>query len=525
MGEQSRSSGASVSRSQGQTGGERRLALLVTCAVALCAVACSTSSGGSASPSTAGGSGSTGTAVHSISRPAGPAADLSQELTGGNGVFMGAATSESLQGTGYVQHEYVAAGTATSYRAVGGLPGDGRWTFAPDTTAAYRTRVLIRRPASPAKFSGTVIVEWLNVSGGIDADPEYASLREELLRQGDVWVGVSAQKIGVSGGPVLVSVPGTSSVTGKGLMTIDPARYGSLDHPGDGYSFDMYTQVARAIRAGGPAMGGLQPTRVLAAGESQSAIALTTYINGVQPLTHEFDGYFVHSRASVPLSLVGPGQYADLSAAITGLKPTILRTDTDVPTLDIQAESDVTGVLDSVAARQPDTSRFRLWEVAGTSHADVHLLGSTASSIDCGVPINNGPMHLVAKAALAALVTWVRTGTPTPVAPRLDVTSGVSPHVQRNGDGIALGGIRTPPVDVPVEVLSGVPGPNPALLCLLLGSTTPLTATRIAALYPSRSVYLQRYATDSTRTVRAGFVLAADRRALLAFAEPSKVPA
>ena len=513
--------GVSVGRSPRRNGRDRRIAWLVTGAVALCAVACSTGTGGSSSPSPS----TTGTLAPPATRPAGPAADLSQELTGGNGAFMGAATSESLQGTGYVQHEYVATGTATSYRAVGGLPGDGRWTFVPDTTAAYRTRVLVRRPASPARFSGTVVVEWLNVSGGVDADPEYTSLREELLRQGDAWVGVSAQKIGVSGGPVLVSVPGTSSVTGKGLVAIDPARYGSLVHPGDGYSFDMYTQVARAIRDGGPAMGGLKPTRVLAAGESQSAIALTTYINGVQPLTHAFDGFFVHSRASVPLPLVGPGQYADLSSAITGLKPTILRTDTDVPTIDIQAESDVTGVLDSVAARQPDTSRFRLWEVAGTSHADVHLLGSTTSAIDCGVPINNGPMHLVAKGALAALVTWVRTGTPPPVAPRLEVTSGSSPHVQRDGDGVALGGIRTPPVDVPVEVLSGVPGPNPALLCLLLGSTTPLPAARIAALYPSRSVYLQRYAADSTRTIRAGYVLAADRPALLAFADPSKVPA
>ena len=152
-------------------------------------------------------------------------------------------------------------------------------------------------------------------------------------------------------------------------------------------------------------------------------------------------------------------------------------------------------------------------------------LGSTTASIDCGVPINDGPMHLVAKGALAALVTWVRTGTPPPVAPRLDVTSGPSPHVQRDGDGIARGGIRTPPVDVPVEVLSGVPGPNPALLCLLLGSTTPLPAARIAALYPSRSVYVQRYAADSTRTIRAGFVPAADRPTLLAFADPSKVPA
>ena len=111
--------------------------------------------------------------------------------------------------------------------------------------------MLVRRPADPKEFSGTVIVEWLNVSGGVDADPDWVSLREEIVRRGDAWVGVSAQRIGVMGGPVLVKVevPGAEAA-GKGLKAIDPARYGSLEHPGDGFSFDIFTQVARAVRAG-----------------------------------------------------------------------------------------------------------------------------------------------------------------------------------------------------------------------------------------------------------------------------------
>ena len=149
-------------------------------------------------------------------------------------------------------------------------------------------------------------------------------------------------------------------------------------------------------------MSGLRPQRVIAAGESQSAFALVTYYNGVQPLTHAFDGFFVHSRAAVGLPLVGPGKYADIVGAIGG-PPTIFRTDQDAPVLDIQTETDVTSILNSYAARQPDSDRFRLWEVAGTAHADEHLLGPIAKYIDCGVPINNGPMHVVAKAALHAL--------------------------------------------------------------------------------------------------------------------------
>ncbi len=376
---------------------------------------------------------------------------------------MGAAIGAHLAGADFVEHEYVAAGTASSYVAKGDQTVDGRWTFEANGSAAFRTRVLVRRPANASKFSGTVVVEWLNVSGGVDANPEYADLEDELLRSGDAWVGVSAQLIGVEGGSVLVTAPAGEGLVGKGLKAIDPARYASLAHPGDGFAFDIFTQVARALREGTPAMGDLKPERLLAAGDSQSAFALTTYYNGVQPLTRAFDGFLVHSRAAFALPLAEPGKAADLTSAF-GTAPPLFRSDLDTPVLDVQSESDVIGLLNSVKARQPDTDRFRLWEVAGTAHADAHLLGPTAGALDCGAPINAGPMHVVLKAALRQLDTWVRTGATPPEAPRLEVTGGDAPQLRRDADGIALGGVRTPPVDVPIDVLSGLPGPNPSLL-------------------------------------------------------------
>ena len=122
----------------------------------------------------------------------------------------------------------------------------------------------------------------------------------------------------------------------------------------------------------------------------------------MQPLTHAFDGFFVHSRGATALPLVGPAKDADIAAALSGT-PTIFRTDQTAPIIDIQTETDVASILNSYAARQPDTDRFRLWEVAGTAHADAHLVGANATALDCGVPINNGPMHIVAKAALPRL--------------------------------------------------------------------------------------------------------------------------
>jgi hypothetical protein len=496
---------------------------LAALAALTCLVLAACSSGGASSRGAgSGSSGAPPAALRAAAQPpTGPAADLSQELTSPGSPFVGSTIGNVLDGTGYEEHEYVATGTATSYKPAGALGGDGRWTFEPDAQAPYRTRVLVRRPSDASKFNGTVVVEWLNVSGGLDADPDWTTLHEELLRSGAAWVGVSAQIIGVEGGPVLVAAPGGENLAGKGLKGLFPDRYGSLSHPGDGFSFDMYTQVARALRAGGPAMGPLTPERVIAVGESQSAFALVTYVNGVQPLTKAFDGFFVHSRASVALPLVGPGQSADLVAAF-GSPPTIFRTDTAVPILDLQSEADVEGVLQSFAARQPDTDRFRLWEVAGTAHADLHLLGGTAALLDCGVAINNGPLHVVAKAAYRALDTWIRSGQVPPIAPRLVLTNDTLPLV-RDADGIATGGVRTPPLDVPVDVLSGLPGSNPSTLCILLGSTTPLPADRIAELYPSRDAYQKSYDASVVATIKAGFALEDDRAALEAFAQPDRV--
>lgn len=457
-----------------------------------------------------------------VDRPEGPAALFSEPLEGGKGVFLGEPLTTDLDVAGYVEVEYAASGTATSYTS-SERTADGRWTFTPADQAPYTTRVLVRTPADPADFSGTVVLEWLNVSGGADANPEWAGIHEEVIRKGHAWVGVSAQMIGVMGGPVLVRTnsPGSENA-GLGLRGIDPERYGMLDHPGDGYAFDIYTQVARAIRSGS-GMERAVPQVAVAAGESQSAFALVTYYNGVQPLTEAFDGFFVHSRGGVAMALVGPGEAADLAGAIGSGGPTMFRDDLSAPVLDLQTEGDVTGILGSYAARQPDNDRFRLWEVAGTAHFDQHLLGASAEHIDCGYPINNGPLDVVAKAALRSLLGWIATGTAPPEAPRIEVSGDAQPVIERDGDGNALGGIRTPPVDVPVATLSGEPGPSAALACILFGTTTPFTPERIAELYPSRADYEQRYAASADVVIGQGFVLADDRDRLLAYAEPTAV--
>jgi hypothetical protein len=206
------------------------------------------------------------------------------QLTDGNRPFL-AATMFDLSSVGYTEAEYSFSGVASAYSRVSEavrLSGE---------EAPFTTRLLVYRPADDALFKGTVWVEWLNVSGGLDAAPDWVCAHTELVRRGAAWVGVSAQQIGVVGG---TSILGMKS---PGLVGMDQARYGGLSHPGDRFSYDIYTKATQAVRAAKDTiLNGLPIERVLAIGESQSAFRLTTYINDIDPLSQVHDGFVVHAR-------------------------------------------------------------------------------------------------------------------------------------------------------------------------------------------------------------------------------------
>ena len=430
------------------------------------------------------------------------------------------ATSFALGPLGYAQAEYFVSGTATAYTNVGALGADGRWTVAPASTAPYKTRIVVNRPTDPKRFNGTVVVEWLNVSSGFDAAPDWILGHTELMREGYAWVGVSAQLVGVEGGGGLLGLPDLA------LKLVNPARYGSLHHPGDSFSYDIFSQVGQALRhpAGIAPLGGLVPKRMIAAGESQSAFRMTTYVDAIHPLVHVYDGFLVHSRGGLGAALSESPQ-PDIQ--VPGTAP--IRTDIDVPVLTLETETDLT-LLGFLPARQPDARNIRLWEVAGASHADTYVVLQGASDkgdspaivaplvtaaplpplVVCAEPINAGPHHFVVNAAFAALNRWVRRGTPPRSAPRLEVSAGPPVAIAVDAHGVAKGGIRTPQVDVPIARFTGEQGGS--LLCRLLGTTTPFDDATLASLYPTRRAFLSRYIRALKHAVRAGWVLRPDAR-------------
>ena len=492
------------------------------------------------------------TASIAAARPAEPSAgtrmpSIEGPVTGGKGTPTIAATTFDLAAVGYRQEEYFLSGTATAFTATGALATDGAWSVAPGASALFKTRVVIWRPNDPARFNGTVVVEWLNVSGGADAAPDWIFLHKHAIREGMAWVGVSAQQVGVVGGTTILRTPST-----RGLTTLDPERYASLVHPGDSFSYDIFTQAGLALRqpadaagaggsSGAPAvrpLGELAIERLIAIGESQSAFRLTTYINAVDPIARVYDGYLVHARGGAGAALAEEPQ-----TAIAAPLPTFFRADLRVPVLCVEAETDLV-MLGYLPARQADGERFRLWEMAGTAHADVYTIrvgaiddgrrspaelaaawAPTAAAVpgmSFAKPINSGPQHWVLNAALHHLERWLEDGTPPPVAPRLETVAGPPPSFALDEHGNARGGIRTPHLDVPTATLSGL-GQEGAGFARLFGTTAPFDAAKLAALYPSKSAYLEAFARATRAAVSAGFILeadAADIEAIAAAAYP-----
>jgi hypothetical protein len=468
---------------------------------------------------------------------------VSGPVTGGKGEIQPPnVNSLDLDQVGYRGSEYFLSGTATAYTPnPEPLASDGMWTVAPASTAPYTTRVVVFRPKKAAKFNGTVVVEWLNVSGQVDANPDWTMTHNELIREGYAWVGVSAQPVGIN--QLKCADPPVAPCTTAG----DPARYDSLSNPGDSYSYDIFSQAGQALRdKSSKILGGLKPKKLLAVGESQSAGRMVTYIDAVQPVANVYDGFLVHSRGGGAAPLSQPPL-----ATVAAPTPTLIRTDLDVPVFVFQTESDV---VSGFAARQDDSDLYRAWEAAGTSHYDHYGLtigptdvgdgkGAVAnfeanmSPTDvpseggkCAVPINTGGAHWLLNSAVHWLNQWVTKGTPPPKAEPLQIETTSPFAYAKDANGTALGGARSPQVDAPVAVLGGV-GNSAAeghtdvvsTFCRLFGSTVPFTPEQMTALYEDHDAYVAAWRQAIKRLVKEGFILEADEKELVQSAVNSQV--
>ena len=469
-------------------------------------------------------------------------------------------SSIDLASFGYTEEEFFISGDAQSFVNSGTLGNDGVWNVSPGATASYTTRLLVRKPIDLERFNGTVVVEWLNVSGGVDTAPDWDYAHVELLREGYAWVGVTAQFVGAAF-----------------LPEFDSARYASISHPGDSWSYDIYSQAGIAILHGNPRpLGRLTPLvrTLLADGESQSAFRMFTYYNAVQPQAHVYQGFLIHSTGSgsaLSQSFAGgigsvvipapPGVPATPDIAVP---PTaFIRGDLPQPVLFFNTETDITVLGAGFSVHnQPDSHTFRMWEFTGTTHADAYLLewagadaaksGLAVPPFNCGnPPINDGPETFGVRTAMHALALWTRVPEFRPaIGPRFSVQIVTSPEpaaviAREPATGNAIGGVRLPQLAVPIETLTGIRPPlavagNPN--CVLFGATSPWDgnvdawdgvpgldpapspAPSLAALYGTKRHYLDRFEEATWRSALEGFLLWRDIHEEIELAKAANVP-
>jgi hypothetical protein len=357
--------------------------------------------------------------------------------------------------------------------------------FFTGTSPAYTTRMVVHRPKDPAKFTGTVLMEWYNVTGGIDIAPLWTLSREYMMRAGHVHVGVSAQKVGADA-----------------LKTYDSVRYAPINHPGDSAANAIFSQAAMAIRSQtDKLLGPCMPVqKVVALGQSQSSVYLGTYLSSQQPTDKMYDGFFLHT---------------DPSGSTPSGNPS-------VPVFVLFTMTEGTNPIDS----QPNVVQ---WEVAGATHNDNYLTtiggvevgGNSTIKIACANPMNVFPSFWVWDAALDWMHRWVRKGEKPPSAAALQSTT--------DQDGNAQGGVRIQDIDVPIatytksNTASGTDLIS-SFACALSGSVVAFTPARLLQLYPTHDAYVQKYTQTADKAVTAGFMLQSDRDIAVGQAMSAAIP-
>lgn len=384
---------------------------------------------------------------------------------------------------GYIEQEFFLEGTANRYDTPAGATGTVISSNHP-----YRTRIVVRRPLSRRRFNGVVLLEWQNVSAGYELDAHWAPSWQHIVENGYVWVGVSAQRVGVHGN--------AAPAVNNGLKAWSPARYGTLDVTDSGavmddsLSYDIYSQAAQAIKNphGVDPLGGLRARLIFAVGASQSAGRLSTYHNAVHPLHEVVDAFYL---------LVGGAN---------------LRTDLDVKVFQYLSETDVR----SPARRMPDSDHFRSWEIAGSAHSSyvsdqyrtpivLRDFGQEVWPPDCDAPpYSRVKGYHVINRQYDLLVRWVRYGIAPPTAPKLEFTEGETPTLVRDELGIARGGIRLPDVEAPTALNTGIN--SGATFCVLYGTYQPFDAATLNTLYESHGDYVRAVRASARAAQRAGYI-------------------
>jgi hypothetical protein len=168
-----------------------------------------------------------------------------------------------LAAHGYREEEYLVSGQADDWT------WDDRLRPAPAGPRPFTTRILLRRPADPAAFSGAVYLEPNHAD--YDRSLTWSATAPWLVRSGHAHVGVTQEP-----------------ATLPDLARWDPGRYGGLSVPRPGQRWDIVGLVAALVKDGAGVLAGYPVSRVIMSGWSQTGTFCRTFLG---------EGFHARSRA------------------------------------------------------------------------------------------------------------------------------------------------------------------------------------------------------------------------------------
>jgi hypothetical protein len=107
-----------------------------------------------------------------------------------------------------------------------------------------------------------------------------------------------------------------------------------------------------------------------------------------------------------------------------------------------------------------------------------------------------------------------------PAAPRVDrvgpLPDSPTKKLRRDSDGNAIGGLRSPFIEVPVAAYNGE-------ACVSAGTMTPLPPERLAQLYPTHKSYVEQILAATNEAVAKRFLVCQDAETIMRKASASTI--
>ncbi len=430
-----------------------------------------------------------------------------------------------LESKGYVEEEFFVSGNANVYDWL----EDGGLRVAA-SGFPYTTRILVRRPADPSRFSGNVVVELFNNTRSYDWAFFWGLTWEHIVESGDAYVGITFRPRGLD------ALKAFNAERYRTLSFADPrpnqvcAADGPVRDGREDLRWDIFSQVGALLKSNSPdnPLADFNVERLYATAHEGD---LPTYVNAVHGNARLADGGpiydgYIHKGDGYPTSI------SVCETAPAASDPRRMDHGADVPVVRLLTEGDV---LTSFSMRRDDSDvpgdLYRLYEVAGSPHMDAAYyrhMPFTEDQVAAGQPafLSNWPLgyncevdipmadHPVftyaANATLENIDRWVREGVPAPRADRIGVRNGGTAQAAFVKDeyGNAVGGVRSPYLDVPAATFHAkTPGPA---VCGNLLRLEPFSWPQLESLYGSPAGYAANVAESVDRLVGERWLTASD---------------